>query len=165
LNNPDGWDRKESSLVRLDFGKQQLFSARNDRLVLSINPRSTNSLSIGTTRCDPAAVVDFKPAPSRVREKKHTMKLAQVLRQSRRYLTEAVSGVQRDPRSPKRWSRMSPPVVAMPRAAPAGSCPLAWCSWRRVTSFAGQGRADQLAIAGRQTVGSSLNGAMVSSVM
>ena len=47
----------------------------------------------------------------------------------------------------------------------AGSCPLAWCSWRRVTAFAGESRAGQLAIAGRLTVGSSLNGAMVSSVM
>ena len=46
-----------------------------------------------------------------------------------------------------------------------GSCPLAWCSWRRVTAFAGRSRAGQLASAGRLTVGSSLNGAMVSSVM
>jgi hypothetical protein len=45
------------------------------------------------------------------------------------------------------------------------SCPVAWCSWRRVTAFAGESRAGQLAIAGRLTVGSSLNGAMVSSVM
>ena len=45
------------------------------------------------------------------------------------------------------------------------SCPLPWCSWRRVTAFAGESRAGQLAIAGRLTVGSSLNGAMVSSVM
>ena len=37
--------------------------------------------------------------------------------------------------------------------------------WRRVTAFAGKSRAGQLAIAGRLTVGSSLNGAMVSSVM
>jgi hypothetical protein len=36
---------------------------------------------------------------------------------------------------------------------------------RRVTAFAGKSRAGQLAIAGRLTVGSSLNGAMVSSVM
>jgi hypothetical protein len=28
-----------------------------------------------------------------------------------------------------------------------GSCPLAWCSWRRVTAFAGESRAGQLAIA------------------
>lgn len=47
----------------------------------------------------------------------------------------------------------------------ARSCPLAWCNWRRVTAFTGEGRAGQLAIAGRLTVGSSLNGAMVSSVM
>jgi protein gp37 len=45
------------------------------------------------------------------------------------------------------------------------SCPLAWCNWRWGTAFAGKGRAGQLAIAGRLTVGSSLNGAMVSSVM
>src|SRR3954451_720790 len=45
------------------------------------------------------------------------------------------------------------------------SCPLAWCSWRRVTAFAGESRAGQLAIAVRLTLGSSLNGAIVSSVM
>jgi hypothetical protein len=45
------------------------------------------------------------------------------------------------------------------------SCPPAWCSWRWGTAFAGKSRAGQLAIAGRLTVGSSLNGAMVSSVM
>lgn len=43
--------------------------------------------------------------------------------------------------------------------------PFAWCSWRRVAAFTGQGRAGQLAIAGRLTVGSSLNGVMVSRVM
>src|SRR5437899_10504052 len=47
----------------------------------------------------------------------------------------------------------------------AGSCPVAWCSWRWETAFTGKSRAGQLAIAGRLTVGSSLNGAMVSSVM
>ncbi len=47
----------------------------------------------------------------------------------------------------------------------AGSCPPAWCSWRWGTAFAGQSRVGQLAIAGRLTVVSSLNGAMVSSVM
>lgn len=46
-----------------------------------------------------------------------------------------------------------------------GSRPLAWCSWRRVTAFTGRSRVDQPAIAGRLTMGSSLNGAMVSSVM
>lgn len=46
-----------------------------------------------------------------------------------------------------------------------GSCPRQWCNWRRGTAFAGKGRTGQLAIAGRLTVGSSLNGAMVSSVM
>jgi hypothetical protein len=46
-----------------------------------------------------------------------------------------------------------------------GSCPLAWCNWRWDTAFAGHGRADKLAIAGRLTVGSSLNGAMVSGVI
>jgi hypothetical protein len=45
------------------------------------------------------------------------------------------------------------------------SRPRVWCNWRRVTAFTGNGRADQLAIAGRLTVGSSLNGAMVFSVM
>ena len=45
------------------------------------------------------------------------------------------------------------------------SCPPAWCNWRWGTAFAGKSRAGQLAIAGRLTVGSSLNGAMVSSVM
>jgi hypothetical protein len=45
------------------------------------------------------------------------------------------------------------------------SCPVAWCSWRWVTAFAGESRIGQLAIAGRLTAGSSLNGAMVSSVM
>jgi hypothetical protein len=61
----------------------------------------------------------------------------------------------------------NPVVVASIRSQnPAqGSCPRAWCNWRRVTAFTGKGRADQLAIAGRLTVGSSLNGAMVSSVM
>jgi len=51
------------------------------------------------------------------------------------------------------------------RAGQLGSCPGAWCSWRRGTAFTGKGRAGQLAIAGRLTVGSSLKGAMVSSVM
>ena len=51
------------------------------------------------------------------------------------------------------------------RGRKARSCPVAWCNWRRDTAFAGMGRAGQLAIAGRLTVGSSLNGAMVSSVM
>jgi transposase len=41
----------------------------------------------------------------------------------------------------------------------------AWCNWRWGTAFAGKSRAGQLAIAGRLTLGSSLNGAMVSSVM
>src|SRR3954451_15524173 len=50
-------------------------------------------------------------------------------------------------------------------SATARSCPLAWCNWRRVTAFTGRSRAGQLAIAGRLTVGSSLNGAIVSSVM
>lgn len=45
-----------------------------------------------------------------------------------------------------------------------GSCPLAWCSWRRVTAFAGGSRVGQLAIAVMLTLGSSLNGAMVSSI-
>jgi hypothetical protein len=45
------------------------------------------------------------------------------------------------------------------------SCPWEWCNSRRVTAFTGIGRAGQLAIAGRLTAGSSLNGAMVSRVM
>ena len=45
------------------------------------------------------------------------------------------------------------------------SCPGAWCSWVEFTTFAGMGRVGQLAIAGKLTAGSSLNGAMVSSVM
>jgi hypothetical protein len=45
------------------------------------------------------------------------------------------------------------------------SCPGKWCNWRWVTAFTGVGRAGQLAIAGRLTAGSSLNGAMVSRVM
>ncbi|MVT71444.1 hypothetical protein GPL21_41420, partial [Bradyrhizobium pachyrhizi] len=52
---------------------------------------------------------------------------------------------------------IAPLVLDSPR-----SCPVAWCSWRRETAFAGKSRAGQLAIAGRLTVGSSLNGAMVS---
>lgn len=42
-----------------------------------------------------------------------------------------------------------------------GSCPLAWCSWQRITSTSGLVRAGQLANAGRLTVGSSPIGAMV----
>jgi hypothetical protein len=45
------------------------------------------------------------------------------------------------------------------------SCPVAWCSWRWITAFAGESRAGQLAIAVRLTLGSSLNGAIVSRVM
>src|SRR3954469_1863550 len=46
-----------------------------------------------------------------------------------------------------------------------GSCPVAWCSRGRSPRFTGVGRIGQLAIAGRLTAGSSLSGAMVSSVM
>jgi hypothetical protein len=47
-----------------------------------------------------------------------------------------------------------------------GSCPVAWCSWRGViATIAGLGRAGQAATAGNPTTGSSLSGAMVSSVM
>jgi hypothetical protein len=42
------------------------------------------------------------------------------------------------------------------------SCPLAWCSWRRVGAIAGMGQRGQPAIAGRLRAGSSLKGAMVS---
>jgi hypothetical protein len=46
------------------------------------------------------------------------------------------------------------------------SCPLRWCNWRRVTAIAGMaGQVSQPARAGRLTAGSSLKGAMVSSVM
>jgi hypothetical protein len=45
------------------------------------------------------------------------------------------------------------------------SCPMAWCSWGRSPRYTGVGRIGQLAIAGRLTAGSSLSGAMVSSVM
>jgi hypothetical protein len=60
-------------------------------------------------------------------------------------------------------------TVDLHRAAPGPrtsirSCPRAWCSWC-VTCFTGRSRVGQLAIAGRLTVGSSLKGAMVSSVM
>jgi hypothetical protein len=40
--------------------------------------------------------------------------------------------------------------------------PREWCSWWWLTAFADIGRAGQLAIVGRLTAGSSLNGAMVS---
>ena len=46
-----------------------------------------------------------------------------------------------------------------------GSCPVEWCSWRRVTAMTGMGRTGQPAIAGRLTAGSSLKGAIVSRVM
>jgi hypothetical protein len=46
-----------------------------------------------------------------------------------------------------------------------GSCPVTWCSWFAVTTLPGMGQVDQAATAGRLTRGSSLNGAMVSSVM
>ena len=46
-----------------------------------------------------------------------------------------------------------------------GSCPLGWCSLVLVTTVTGLGRIGQLAIAGRLTAGSSLKGAIVSSVM
>ena len=45
------------------------------------------------------------------------------------------------------------------------SCPVEWCSWRRVTAMTGMGRTGQPAIAGRLTAGSSLKGAIVSRVM
>ena len=46
-----------------------------------------------------------------------------------------------------------------------GSCPYAWCSFLMVTTIAGHGRACQVATAGNPTMGLSLMGAMVSSVM
>ena len=71
------------------------------------------------------------------------------------------------------WERMAPLIIGRPDQKGStgrdnrmfGSCPPAWCNWRWGTAFAGQSRAGQLAIAGRLTVGSSLIGAMVSSVM
>ena len=48
---------------------------------------------------------------------------------------------------------------------PARSCPIAWCSFLIATTIAGQGRACQVATAGNPTMGLSLMGAMVSSVM
>ena len=46
------------------------------------------------------------------------------------------------------------------------SCPTAWCRFGGVvTAFAGMGRVGQAATAGNPTIGSSLIGAMVSSVM
>jgi transposase len=48
----------------------------------------------------------------------------------------------------------------------ARSCPRAWCSSGGViTALAGMGRAGQAATAGSPTIGSSLKGAIVSSVM
>jgi hypothetical protein len=47
----------------------------------------------------------------------------------------------------------------------SGSCPYAWCSFLMVTTIAGHGRACQVATAGNPTMGLSLMGAMVSSVM
>ena len=47
-----------------------------------------------------------------------------------------------------------------------GSCPSRWCSLSDVIfAFSGLGRVDQAATAGGPTTGSSLKGAMVSSVM
>ena len=47
----------------------------------------------------------------------------------------------------------------------ARSCPYAWCSFLMATTIAGHGRACQVATAGNPTMGLSLMGAMVSSVM
>jgi hypothetical protein len=43
--------------------------------------------------------------------------------------------------------------------------PVASCNWRRVIAIIGMGRVDHPARAGRLTMGSSLKGAMVSTVM
>jgi hypothetical protein len=52
------------------------------------------------------------------------------------------------------------------KVAQRGSCPLAWCSFGGViTALAGMGRVGQAATAGSPTMGSSLRGAIVSSVM
>ena len=45
------------------------------------------------------------------------------------------------------------------------SCPEAWCSWLGFASMLGRAGTHQLAVAGRLKMGSSLIGAMVSSVM
>ena len=51
-------------------------------------------------------------------------------------------------------------------AASNGSCPAEWCSGRGVvTAIAGMDRVDQVATAGNPTMGSLLNGAIVSSVI
>ena len=56
------------------------------------------------------------------------------------------------------WKRPLPPEQR--------SCPKAWCSWNGVvTASAGLGRVGQAAAAGNPTIGSSLSGAIVSSVM
>ena len=45
------------------------------------------------------------------------------------------------------------------------SCPEAWCNWRVLASMLGWAGTHQFAMAGRLMMGSSLMGAMVSSVM
>lgn len=40
----------------------------------------------------------------------------------------------------------------------SGSCPVAWCGWRRVTAFTGRSRADQLATAKTHRSGDFVGG-------
>jgi hypothetical protein len=60
---------------------------------------------------------------------------------------------------------LDPDEVDEGEQASARSRPREWCSSWWLTAFADIGRAGQLAIVGRLTAGSSLNGAMVSRVM
>jgi len=58
------------------------------------------------------------------------------------------------------------PVMTEAAVVANRSCPVAWCNWRRVTAITGMSRAGrQPARAGRPTAGSSLSGAIVSSVI
>jgi hypothetical protein len=57
-------------------------------------------------------------------------------------------------------------VAGKKNAMTGGSCPVAWCNWRPWrTPGTGWAGTDQLAMTGRLGMGSSLHGAMVSSVM
>jgi site-specific DNA-methyltransferase (adenine-specific) len=68
-------------------------------------------------------------------------------------------------KSPKPDGRRALAFRANQAAATERSCPDAWCSFWMATTIAGQGRACQVATAGNPTIGLSLMGAMVSSVM
>lgn len=63
-------------------------------------------------------------------------------------------------------TKTSPSANAKRMTGRMGSCPIAWCKSGGVIALCGRvGRFDQAATAGSLTMGSSLNGAMVSSVM